>query len=162
MLLIYCAIYLGNTNIHSDKLDCSFHWASCYLASMYARQYIDTLTHVLLGNVLATLSLNRSRLVLLQNVLESSSEDASLRSLQQVSGPPTRLATGGNSSTTAAAAATKVATPKELLLAVGKGVKDIRITDHMDLSGSPGYGFLDQGIIASWKLRSIRVRNGPL
>ena len=70
--------------------------------------------------------------------------------------------TGGSSSSNSsisAAGPKEVATAMELVAAVAAGATDIRVTDHMDLTGLPGYGVLDPGVIPTWKLRSIRVRH---
>ena len=53
----------------------------------------------------------------------------------------------------------RVSTAAELVAAVTSGAEDIRVTEHMDLTGLPGYGVLDPGVISTWNLRSIRVRS---
>lgn len=73
---------------------------------------------------------------------------SSKRSLQQLAG-------GGNSS------AIEVTTAKQFLTAVATGAEDIRVTDHMDLTGLLGEAVLEQNLITTWKLRSVRVRSIP-
>jgi hypothetical protein len=76
----------------------------------------------------------------MQDTTETAISSSSVRSLQQT------------------VAAKQVSSAQELLTAVASGAKDIRITDHIDLTGLPGFGIIDQGVILTWKLRSIRVR----
>ena len=102
----------------------------------------------------------------LQVDLSSASDHGALRGLQQLGGlsegsssSSSGSSSRGNSSTTAAAGPETVSTAAELVAAVTSGAEDIRVTEHMDLTGLPGYGVLDPGVISTWNLRSIRVRS---
>ena len=99
----------------------------------------------------------------LQDDITSSSGHGALRSLQQLGGlaeGPTvdsSSSSSSNSTTTAAAGPDAVSTPTELIAAVVAGAQDVRVNDHMDLTGLDGFAVLDPGVIPMWNLRSIRV-----
>lgn len=85
----------------------------------------------------------------MQAELDRSARD-SFRKLQQSSSSDT-------DSSSDSSEPVLVSTAAGLREAVGSGARDIRITNHLDLTGMQGFGVLDQGNIPGWQLRSIRV-----
>lgn len=74
----------------------------------------------------------------------------SLRRLQQLEG----IVGAGE---TSSKGPSEVSSASEFVTAVASGAQDIRIIDHMDLTGLPGFSVLEQSL-PTFNLRSVRVR----